>query len=73
MSAIPDQFPDMVTRQPPSLMQRFNCFTGLHDWTSRIEMGAKPDPDRIKADPTGYFFMFAAPICRHCPKQLPPL
>ena len=60
-----------VTRET-TLVQRFWCFLGMHVWTSRTEMGLKPDKERVNKESIAYFFEFATPICKHCPTQLPP-
>jgi hypothetical protein len=70
--AIPDQFPELVMREEPTTMQWIACLLGQHEWVARVDMGAKPDPIRVKLNPINYFFEFAAPVCKHCPKQLPP-
>lgn len=49
------------------------CWLNMHEWTCRSELGIKPDPELIKLDAVGYFLLYAAPICKHCPKELPPL
>jgi len=72
MTVISDQMPEMVTRQSPTFIQRLMCLCGMHEWTSRVDLGGKPDSNMIKANPVGYFFEWAAPVCRHCPKQLLP-
>lgn len=71
-ASIPDTMPSVVTREPVGLWRRIACAFGMHDWTSRIDLGAKPDPERVKADTVNYFWAFAAPVCKHCPRQLPP-
>jgi len=45
---------------------------GQHEWVSRVDLGGEPDRARANADPIGYFAQWAAPVCRHCPKQLTP-
>ncbi len=69
---IPDQMPELVTREEPTTMQWISCLLGMHHWVARMDLGAEPDKLRLKADPIGYFFEFAAPVCKHCPKQLTP-
>lgn len=80
---IDDQMPDVVQRPAASRRRRVLCFIGLHDWCGRVDLGA--DAGAIgreaarRATLTNYsqsvideFFRFAAPVCRYCPKQLPP-
>jgi len=52
--------------------QRIWCLLGMHHWTSRTDMGLTPDKDLMGKDLMGYFWEFATPVCKHCPRQLPP-
>jgi len=45
------------------------CAIGDHKWTCLAEQGIKPDPDRVKADPLGYFWEYAAMYCARCQKR----
>jgi len=69
---IADQMPHLVERPPASRGRRFQCWMGMHEWTSRIELGAKPEVKGVQ-DVVGHFFAFSAPVCKHCPTQLTPL
>ena len=72
-NSIPDTMPDMVTREPVGIWRRIKCALEMHDWVSRVDLGGKPDPELVNGDdPVGYFLAFAAPVCKHCPRQLPP-
>jgi len=64
--------PDIVKREAPTTMQWIACLLGQHEWVSRVDLGGEPDRARANADPIGYFAQWAAPVCRHCPKQLTP-
>ena len=70
---IPDRRPETVTRKTPTRRQRLACLFGAHDWTARVDLGADAkDFLGDGAHPLTAFFEFAAPVCRHCPIQLPP-
>jgi len=69
---IPDQMPHLVNRPPVDWKRQLQCQIGFHEWTSRIEMGARPIGPPVR-DVAGSFFAFAAPVCKHCPTQLTPL
>ncbi len=71
-AAIPDRYPDRVTRAPASTRQRLACLFGFHDWTARVELGGDAADFIAGQNPVSAFFEFAAPVCRHCPTQLPP-
>ncbi len=71
-SAIPDRYPDRVTRSPATRRQRLACLFGMHDWTARVELGGDAKEFIEGQHPVTAFFEFAAPVCRHCPTQLPP-
>jgi len=67
--------PDLVKYPKPRVptwKTRIACFFGLHDWTSRIDLGAEVDKERANRDTILYFYEFSTPVCRHCPRQLPP-
>jgi hypothetical protein len=49
------------------LLGRLACAFGNHDYTSLHEQGIPPDPERVKADPEGYFWEYAALRCKRCP------
>lgn len=49
-----------------SLKERFLCFIGDHDWTSKAEQRIPPDKDKIKADPIKYFWDYSAMYCKRC-------
>ena len=70
--SIPDQMPELVTREKHRLPY-LTCLAGIHEWVARVDLGAKPDPVKVNSNiaPT-YFLDFAAPVCKHCPRQLPP-
>ncbi len=78
-NVIADTHPQLVQRKQPNFGQRLMCMCGLHYWTSRLNMGADPNefvnakdaPDTETV--VERFFMFAAPICEYCPKQLRPM
>ena len=77
-NVIPDMHPELVQRKQPNLVQHLMCRCGLHEWTSRIQMGAKvndfvnPEENNVHTV-VERFFDFSAPICKHCAKQLRPL
>ncbi len=71
-NVIPDRHPERVTRAEPTLGQRVSCFFGMHDWTSRVELGGDAKAFIDGSHPVTAFLEFAAPVCRHCPSQLPP-
>lgn len=67
--------PDLYEYPAPretTFKQRIACVLGMHVWTSRTDMGLTPDKDRIDEDLMGYFWEFATPVCKYCPRQLPP-
>jgi len=72
--AIPDKMPGLVTRAEPTRKQKWSCRMGWHEWVCRTDLGGKPDPVIVndRARSIRYFFEFAAPVCKYCPKQLPP-
>ena len=73
-ASIPDTMPEIVTRQPPTASQRIWCWFGFHDWVGRTDLGGEPDRAKVNGpDLIKYFYEFAAPVCKHCPRQLPPL
>ena len=45
---------------------QFMCSIGSHEWTCAAREGIKPDPEKIKADPLGYFKEYAKMYCKHC-------
>jgi len=72
-TAIPDQMPDIVTRSKPTFKQRWLCRMGRHEWVARVELDGKPNPKIVNSHKVvTYFLEFAAPVCKHCPMQLPP-
>lgn len=43
---------------------RVLCLIGDHLWTCLASEGIPPDAERVKADPSGYFFEYAAMYCK---------
>ena len=48
-------------------MHKFNCFTGMHEWTSANEQGIEATPEQLNAGVVG-FFEYAKMYCKHCGK-----
>ena len=70
--SIPDQMPELVTREKHRLPY-LTCLAGIHEWVPRVELGGEPDPKLANSSSSiAYFMEFAAPVCKHCPRQLPP-
>ena len=46
-----------------SLMGKFWCLIGSHDWTSKAEQGILPDKKLLKANPIDYFWDYSAMYC----------
>lgn len=65
---IRDKMADITVRHP-TLRTKIACFFGFHEWVSRVSLGVDPVREELEKDPTGYFWEFAVPVCRHCPKQ----
>lgn len=42
---------------------------GAHDWTSKALQNIPPDPEKMKTNPTAYFFKYAGVYCKRCGKQ----
>jgi len=71
--AMPDEMAELAYRDPPTPRQKFSCWMGNHEWVSRIDLGIQPDKEQVNSSHVvNYFFFFAAPVCKHCPTQLPP-
>jgi len=71
--AMPDEMADLAERVPPTPRQKFACWMGHHDWCSRVDLGVDVDKEQVNSkNAVNYFFFFSAPVCRHCPTQLPP-
>jgi len=45
---------------------RFLCLIGDHEYTSKTEQGIKPNPEKMKRNPVGYFFEFTRMYCLRC-------
>jgi len=72
-AAIPDEMAEIVTREPATRKQKIACSMGQHEWVARVDLGALPDASKVNSvEAVHYFFDFAAPVCKHCPMQLPP-
>lgn len=70
---MPDEMAELAERLPSTSRQKFACWMGQHDWVGRVDLGVKPDPAQVNSpNAINYFFFFAAPVCKHCPTQLPP-
>jgi len=72
-NAMPDEMADLAKREPPTPRQKFACWMGHHDWVSRVDLGVDVDKEQVNSkNAVNYFFFFSAPVCKHCPTQLPP-
>ncbi len=72
--SIADTMPEIITREDVGWWRRLRCALGDHEWCGRVDLGGKPDRAKVNGpDLIKYFYEFAAPVCKHCPRQLPPL
>ena len=50
------------------LVQKLNCWTGGHDWTSAVQEGIPATQEQLESGLNG-FFEYAELYCKHCGKR----